>query len=109
LNNKAQDIIQQDLAKIPPGKNVNDAALVAVDPKTGQILAMVGSRDYNQVFPNGTMDGRFNAATAPLQPGSSFKPFAYVTDFMKGRTPATMVNDAPFGNEFPDGPGVFFR
>lgn len=109
LNKVAQQIVQQDLAKIPPGKNVNDAALVAVDPNTGQILAMVGSRDYNQVFPNGTMDGRFNAATAPLQPGSSFKPFAYVTDFEKGRTPATMVLDADLGHTFPDGPGQWFQ
>ncbi|HLG69480.1 MAG TPA: PBP1A family penicillin-binding protein [Chloroflexota bacterium] len=109
LNNKAQQIIQDDLDKIPAGKNVNDAALVAVDPTTGQILAMVGSRDYNQVFPNGTMDGRFNAATAPLQPGSSFKPFAYVTDFMiKNRTPVTMVADTPLGHTFPDGPGIWF-
>ncbi|HVA24638.1 MAG TPA: PBP1A family penicillin-binding protein [Chloroflexota bacterium] len=109
LNNKAQQIVQQDLANIPPSKNVNDAALVAVDPNTGQILAMIGSRDYNQVLPNGTMDGRFNAATAPLQPGSSFKPFAYVTDFEKGRSPATMVLDAGLGHTFPDGPGVWFE
>ena len=108
LTNKAQQIVQQDLAKIPPSKNVNDAALVAVDPDTGQILAMVGSRDYNQLFPNGTMDGRFNAATASIQPGSSFKPFAYVTDLEKGRTPATMVLDSDLGHTFPDGPGVWF-
>jgi 1A family penicillin-binding protein len=108
LNDQAQQIIQQDLAKLPPQKNVNNAALVAVDPRNGQVLAMVGSRDYNQDFPNGTMDGRFNAAVAPLQPGSSFKPFVYVTDFMKGRTPATMVLDAPLGHTFPDGPGHWF-
>jgi 1A family penicillin-binding protein len=109
LTNKAQQIVQEDLAKIPASKNVNDAALVAVDPQSGQILAMVGSRDYNQVFPNGTMDGRFNAATAPLQPGSSFKPYAYVTDFMKGRTPATMVLDSDLGHTYPDGPGKWFQ
>jgi len=107
LTQKAQQIIQQDLAKIPPQKNVNDAALVAVDPRTGQILAMVGSRDYNQAFPNGTMDGHYNAATSPLQPGSSFKPFVYVTDFMKGRTPVTMVLDAALGSTFRDGNSFF--
>jgi 1A family penicillin-binding protein len=109
LNDQAQQIIQDDLAKLPPEKNVNNAALVAVDPKTGQILAMVGSRDYTQDLPNGTLDGKFTAATAPLQPGSSFKPFAYVTDFMKGRTPVTMVQDADLGHTFPDGPGVWFQ
>jgi 1A family penicillin-binding protein len=109
LNNKAQQIVQDDLAKVPADKNLNNAALVAVDPRTGEVLAMVGSRDYNTDFPNGTMDGKFNAAAAPLQPGSSFKPFAYVTDFMKGRTPATMVLDADLGHTFPDGPGVWYQ
>ncbi|HLY66739.1 MAG TPA: PBP1A family penicillin-binding protein [Chloroflexota bacterium] len=108
LNDHAQQIVQQDLAKLPPDKNVNNAALVAVDPRNGQVLAMIGSRDYNQDFPNGTMDGSFNAATAPLQPGSSFKPFVYVTDFMKGRTPATMVLDSALGHTFPDGPNQWF-
>ncbi|MBV9121285.1 MAG: PBP1A family penicillin-binding protein [Chloroflexi bacterium] len=109
LNNKAQQIVASDLAKVPPDKNVNNAAIVAIDPKTGQVLAMVGSRDYNQDAANGTMDGKFNAAAAPLQPGSSFKPFAYVTDFMKGRTPATMVLDADLGHTFPDGPGEWYQ
>ncbi|MDE3077654.1 MAG: transglycosylase domain-containing protein, partial [Chloroflexota bacterium] len=44
LNERAQQIIQQDLAKLPPWKNVSNAALVAVDPRSGQVLAMVGSR-----------------------------------------------------------------
>jgi 1A family penicillin-binding protein len=109
LNNKAQQIVSDDLAKVPADKNLNNAALVAVDPRSGQVLAMVGSRDYNTDFPNGTMDGKFNAATAPLQPGSSFKPFAYVTDLMKGRTPATMVLDADLGHTFPDGEGKWYQ
>ncbi|MDE3078074.1 MAG: transglycosylase domain-containing protein, partial [Chloroflexota bacterium] len=110
LENQAQAIIQRDLsAKSLTGKNVNNGALVAIDPHTGEILAMVGSRDYNQEFPNGTMDGKFNAATAPLQPGSSFKPFAYVTDFMRGKTPASIVVDGPVHNEFPNFDGTYYR
>src|SRR5579883_271420 len=109
LQDKAQQIVQDQLSKIPKDKNVNNGALVALDPKTGQILAMVGSRDYNQNFLDGTMDGKFNAATALLQPGSSWKPFEYEADFLKGKTPATMVDDVKVGNEFPNFDGTFFR
>ncbi len=110
MQDKAQEIIQQQLNKLPREKNVNNGALVAIDPRTGQILAMVGSRDYNQSFPDGTMDGKFNAATAPnLQPGSSWKPFEYAAAFLKGKTPASLVDDVRVTNEFPDGAGGYWR
>mgnify|MGYP001593818418 FL=1 len=51
--------------------NGKNASLVAIDPKTGQILTMIGSRDYFDK----EIDGNFNVATAYRQPGSSFKPF----------------------------------
>ena len=70
--------------------NLN-AGLVAIDPKTGQILAMVGSRNYFDT----TIDGNFNVTTALRQPGSSFKPYMYVTAFEKGYTPDTMLFDVP--------------
>lgn len=70
--------------------NVNNASIVMLDPATGQILAMVGSLDYW----NGAIKGRFNvAADGRRQPGSSFKPFTYLTAFSQGYTPATMVLD----------------
>ncbi|MHB8620011.1 MAG: transglycosylase domain-containing protein, partial [Chloroflexota bacterium] len=109
LQQKAEQIVKQQIDKLPPAKNVHNAALVAIDPATGQILAMVGSRDYYQQAKDGTMDGKFNAAIAPLQPGSSFKPFAYVTDFLKGRTPATMVDDAKVTTQFPNFNGTYYR
>lgn len=68
-----------------------NAGLVAIDPKTGQILAMVGSRNYFDT----AIDGNFNVTTAKRQPGSSFKPFVYVTAFEKGLTPETMLFDVP--------------
>ncbi|MEK7193742.1 MAG: transglycosylase domain-containing protein, partial [Patescibacteria group bacterium] len=71
------------------GKN---AALVAQDPKTGQILALVGSRDYF----NEDVEGKFNVAVQGLrQPGSALKPFAYLTAFKKGYTPDTFLFDLP--------------
>ncbi|HVA24603.1 MAG TPA: PBP1A family penicillin-binding protein [Chloroflexota bacterium] len=109
MENQAEKIIQDQLAKVPKAKNVNNAALVALDPHTGQILAMVGSRDYSQNFPNGTMDGKFNAATGMLQPGSSWKVFEYAADFLKGKTPASIVDDTRVTNEFPNFDGTFYR
>ena len=63
-----------------------NAALVAIDPKTGQILAMVGSRDYFDK----SIDGNVNVAIRDRQPGSSFKPYVYATAFKKGYTPNTI-------------------
>ncbi len=71
--------------------NAENAALVAIDPKTGQILTMVGSRDYFDK----EIDGNYNVAFANRQPGSAFKPFAYATAFNKGFTPDTVLFDLP--------------
>lgn len=69
----------------------SNAGLVAIDPKTGQILSMVGSRNYFDK----DIDGNYNIATATRQPGSSFKPFIYATAFNKGFTPDTVLFDLP--------------
>ncbi len=81
----------------------SNASLVAIEPKSGQLLAMVGSRDYF----DSAHDGNFNVATALRNPGSSFKPIVYLTAFMKGYTPATVLFDlkTDFG---PDGSGKDF-
>ncbi len=69
--------------------NAENAALVAIDPKTGQVLAMVGSKDY---FDN-SIDGQVNVALRKRQPGSSFKPYVYLTAFTKGYLPETILYD----------------
>ena len=66
-----------------------NAALTAIDPKTGQILVMVGSRNYFDI----EHDGNVNVTIRDRQPGSSFKPFAYVTALKKGYTPQTVIFD----------------
>jgi len=66
-----------------------NAAFAAVDPKTGQILALVGSRDYFDL----EHDGNVNVALRDRQPGSSFKPFAYAQAFKNGYTPDTILFD----------------
>jgi 1A family penicillin-binding protein len=74
--------------------NVWNAALVSIDPQTGEVLAYVGSVDYyNRDDPR--VQGQFDVAGLGLrQPGSSFKMFNYVTALKKGATPATVVVDA---------------
>lgn len=69
--------------------NAENAAIVAVNPKTGEILTMVGSRDYSDK----EIDGAFNVTTAKRQPGSTIKPFVYSEAFIKGFTPKTVVFD----------------
>jgi 1A family penicillin-binding protein len=76
-------------------KNVTNASLVALDPKTGEILVMLGSVD----FFDKRIDGQVNVAVRLRQPGSSIKPINYVTAFQKGWTPATVIADVK--TEFP--------
>ncbi|MFI4981005.1 MAG: penicillin-binding protein, partial [Nevskiales bacterium] len=73
--------------------HITNAALVAIRPTTGEILAMVGSLDYW----NAAISGNFNIAVDGLrQPGSSFKPYTYLEAFRTGAfTPATMLLDIP--------------
>jgi 1A family penicillin-binding protein len=81
--------------------NAQNAALAAIDPKTGQILAMVGSKDYwAESYPEGCTPGKnclfepnVNVTIRLRQPGSSFKPFAYAEAFLKGFTPDTILFD----------------
>ncbi|MBI4160431.1 MAG: penicillin-binding protein [Candidatus Yanofskybacteria bacterium] len=80
-----------------------NASLVAANPKTGEILAMVGSRDYfGNAEPEGCIpgksckfEGNFNVATGSRQPGSAFKPFAYASAFDRGFTDSTILFDLP--------------
>lgn len=79
--------------------NASNAALVAMDPKTGQILAMVGSKDYFDK----SIDGNVNVAIRDRQPGSSFKPYVYLTAFTKGYTPETLLYDVQTNFSTDDG------
>jgi 1A family penicillin-binding protein len=96
----AEDAVKKGVEFNMAHYNATNAALVATDPKTGQILAMVGSKDYFDL----ENDGNFNVAVAERQPGSSFKPFVYATAFEKGYTPNTIIFDVPT-NFGPDGSG----
>lgn len=110
LQNAAETAVRENLAKYGNRYNAHNASLVAIDPKTGQILAMVGGKDYfGDSEPKGCVPGKscqfepnVNIATSNQQPGSSFKPFVYVTAFGKdyNYSPSTMLMDVVtnFGN-----------
>jgi len=81
-------------------RNVTNAAIVALDPRTGEILALVGSIDYW----NAAISGSFNVAVdGRRQPGSAFKPFTYLEAFRQGFSPATMLLDVR--TQFPTASG----
>ena len=88
LQTIAQEEAQAHLASLRD-QHATNAALVAMKPDTGEILAMLGSAD----FYNEEIDGQVNVALRPRQPGSSIKPVTYVTAFEKGWTPATLIWD----------------
>ncbi len=100
---KIAETVVEDGAKRNEIYNTKNAALVAIDPKTGQILAMVGSKNYwDNPEPEGCEPGKncqfepnVNIATRLRQPGSSFKPFVYATAINNGYTPDTVIWDIP--------------
>lgn len=96
LQTLGESLVSQHANRLKP-HGISDAALVAIDPRTGEVLTMVGSADYY----NPDIGGQINMAVSERQPGSTFKPFTYLTAFIKGYTPATILQDVP--TTFPDG------
>jgi len=94
LQDAAEQIVRKQVDKLVDN-HATDGALVAIRPGTGEILAMVGSADFNNV----AISGQVNMAINPRQPGSAIKPLTYLAAFEKGWTPATLIWDVP--SEFP--------
>lgn len=90
LQEIAEKAVADGVAKNEKQYKAENASLVAIDPKTGQILAMVGSRDY---FKKDCDYCQVNVSIRDRQPGSSFKPYVYATAFKEGMNPATMLMD----------------
>jgi membrane peptidoglycan carboxypeptidase len=89
-NDKMQQVLQDSKPTIST-QGATNAAQIAVNPKTGEILAFNGSLDYNDE----SIDGQVDLLTSERQPGSSIKPLVYSQAFLKGWSPATVVEDAP--------------
>lgn len=100
LDPEIQKIVEEEARKQIAelkARNVNSAAAVVLDPKTGEILAMLGSVDFNDK----SIDGQVNVATRLRQPGSSIKPVNYLAALERGWTLATPIYD--LRTEFPNG------
>ncbi len=98
LQENAQGIVSEEIAKVE-AQHITNGASVVMDPETGEVLAMVGSKNFNAE----DYDGQVNVTTSLRQPGSSFKPFTYVTAFKEGYSPSTLLMDVP--TSFPGGAG----
>lgn len=96
IQQNAETVVKEEIDKVKYLNITNGAAMV-MDPKTGQILAMVGSRGWSDP----DYDGKFNVTTASRQPGSSIKPIVYLAGLRKGYTASTMFMDVP--TSFPGG------
>ncbi|MBC8505530.1 MAG: transglycosylase domain-containing protein, partial [Chloroflexi bacterium] len=94
LQDQAQEVVRNQVDSLSD-RHVTNGALVVIRPSTGEIMAMVGSADFN----NEDIDGQVNMAVSPRQPGSAIKPLTYVAAFEKGWTPSTLLWDVK--TEFP--------
>ena len=104
LQEEAERIVKEGVEFNEKAIKSSNGAMVALNPKTGEILAMVGSRDWyaTSSLPEGCAIGvnckfepKVNNALRLHQPGSAFKPFVYATAFQKGYTPDTILFDVP--------------
>lgn len=103
LQDIAESVVKEQADKNEKESKAYNAGFVAIDPKTGQILAMVGSRDFfGKSAPAGCNPGKdclfdpsVNVTLTPQQPGSSFKPYVYLTAFKEGQgyAPASLLMD----------------
>jgi penicillin-binding protein 1C len=97
LQDHAEQIVAQNVQNQLQYYNAQNAALTIVVPWSGEILAMVGSADFN----NAAIEGQVNITTSAQQPGSAIKPVVYAAAFEQGWTPGTVVLDAPIRIETP--------
>lgn len=101
MQDEFQKYVLDEVEKDKKAYNVGNGSLVALDPKTRQVWAMIGSKDY---FAK-DIDGQFNVAISPnRQPGSSLKPFTYLTGFTKGYLASSVIYDVPTSFINPDDP-----
>src|SRR5947209_6976479 len=96
----AQQAVHDGIGRYAKSNRVNNGAMLVMNPHTGEVLAMVGSADYS----NADIGGQVNYTVAPRQPGSSFKPYTYITALMNGWTPASPLDDSNGAHAFPGYP-----
>jgi 1A family penicillin-binding protein len=90
VQDEAQKVVMEEIAKVKK-LNINNGAALILDVKNGDILAMVGSKDYWAT----DIDGKYNVSMALRQPGSSIKPINYLLALEKGWSVASTIEDSP--------------
>lgn len=90
INDMTQEIVRDQVGRLTANR-VGNGAVVVIKPVTGEILAMVGSKDYY----DDSIDGRVNVTTAPRQPGSTVKAFTYAAALERGMTAGDVIWDTP--------------
>ena len=98
LHESIQEVVSEEIEKVE-SLHISNGAAVVIDPETGEILSMVGSKRFDDP----DYDGQVNVTLALRQPGSAIKPVTYATALKKGYTPSTLLVDVP--TEFPGGAG----
>lgn len=99
IQEKSQQIVTEEIAKVAESHHITNGAAVILNPQTGEILSMVGSKDFGDK----NYDGQVNVTLSLRQPGSAIKPITYLTALKEGYTPSTLLMDVP--TEFPGGIG----
>ena len=102
LQQKAESIVAERVAALAES-HVTNGSLIAIDPRTGDVLAMVGSADFYNI----DISGQVNVARQPRQPGSTIKIVTYLAALERGWTAATMLMD--LAQDFPDGANPPYR
>jgi len=98
VQDEAQNIVKEEITKVE-SSGIGNGAAVVLDPNTGEILAMVGSKDFSA----SDYDGQVNVTLSLRQPGSAIKPITYAAALEKGYTASTLLMDVP--TSFPGGAG----
>ena len=96
LQQKAEKTLTQQLSQLS-SLHITNGAVLVTQPQTGQVLTMVGSRDYFDT----SIDGNVNLTTALRQPGSAIKPLNYALGLENGLTPASLLKDQPLTINLP--------
>lgn len=96
IQKNVEEVVEQELLGIK-NLNISNGAAMVVDVKTGDVLAMVGSKDYYAK----DIDGKVNVTTSLRQPGSSIKPINYLLALQNGSTLETIIEDTPVSYQIP--------
>ncbi len=94
-----QKVVSEEVAKVAY-LHIGNGAAIVTQPQTGEILGLVGSKDYFDI----AHDGNFNVTTALRQPGSSIKPLNYALALTRGFTPSSVIDDSPIVYKVPGQP-----